>query len=143
LSLKYSDSVPADELGGVAARTLSAELAAMAAAGERSAVVAPLFLGPSGALASGVTAAAAEHGVELRLAECLVAEAAPDDSRVGDALADGVLHLAEERGLRFPLKVCPPRPMSTPLWVARPVRPRLWSNSQAFTGPLVTVLIEL
>ena len=105
VSLKWVDSVPADELGGVPARTLRAELEAMAAAGERCAVVAPLFLGPSDALASGVAAAAADLDVELRLGDCLVAEQAPDDARVGRAMADGVLRLAEQRGLAPPLKV--------------------------------------
>jgi hypothetical protein len=105
VSLKWVDWVPADELGGVPARLLRAELEAMAAAGERHAVVAPLFLGPSDALATGVAAAAAELDVELRLGECLVTEQAPDDARVGQAMADGVLRLADEKGLAEPLKV--------------------------------------
>ena len=105
VSLKWVDWVPADELGGVPARLLRDELEAMAAAGERHAVVAPLFLGPSNALATGVAAAAAELDVEVRLGECLVTEQAPDDTRVGRAMADGVLRLADERGLTEPLKV--------------------------------------
>ena len=105
VSLKWVDSVPADELGGVPARLLRAELEAMATAGERHAVVAPLFLGPSDALAAGVAAAAAELDVELRLGECLVTEQAPDDARVGRAMADGVLRLADKKGLAQPLKV--------------------------------------
>jgi len=66
VSLKWVDGVPADELDGVPARLLRAELEAMAAAGERRAVVAPLFLGPSDALATGVAAAAADLDVEVR-----------------------------------------------------------------------------
>ena len=66
MSLKWVDGVPADELGGVPARLLRAELEAMAAAGERRAVVAPLFLGPSDALATGVAAAAADLDLEVR-----------------------------------------------------------------------------
>ena len=42
---------------------------------------------------------------QVRLGECLVTEQAPDDARVGRAMADGVRRLADERGLAEPLKV--------------------------------------
>ena len=110
VSLKYSDTIAPASLGGVRARTLQAELEALAAGGERRAVIAPLFLGPSGAFRDGVAACADElqragTPMELHVGECLVPAALPSDDRVARALAALVLRQSRARRLAQPLKV--------------------------------------
>lgn len=55
-SLGFSDEVDAAALGGVPARTLRTELASLVSSGAPGAIVAPLFLGPSGGLRRGIAA---------------------------------------------------------------------------------------
>ena len=110
VSVRFSDEVPAKELDGMPARTLAAELTSLASAGTRRAVVAPLFLGPSGAIRNGVEAcvdllSAEGLAMDIHLAECLVASQQPEDHRVARALAALVLRLARARRLAGPLKV--------------------------------------
>jgi sirohydrochlorin ferrochelatase len=117
-SVAYSDAIPLADLGGRPARTLSTELSAAYDSGEPGVVIAPLFLGPSGALSKGVTGSVASLDPTRRpcdpsvaapfrvcVGTCLVDDAAPMDTRVARALAAQVLWLARRRRLQPPLKV--------------------------------------
>lgn len=117
VSLAFSDTIPPAALDGSPARTLRSELAALRGRGDSSAVVVPLFLGPSGGLARNLAEciqelqdeeAADESGeapFDLRVAPCLVDDAAPSDPRIGRALAARVLSTARRWRLRGPLRV--------------------------------------
>lgn len=104
-SLAYSDTIAADKLDGVRATTLSSSLAALAERGEKGAVVAPLFLGPSAGLARALAACKEEvasySSFELHATACLVddaTEAHTADTRVAEALAEEVLAVASATG---------------------------------------------
>ena len=91
VSLLHSDSVPASELDGQPARLLAESLDAFGQAGGKTAVVLPLFFGPSGALAEylppRIEALAAKY-TESRfiLAKCLES---PNDNSTA-LLAQGI-----------------------------------------------------
>ena len=107
-SVGFSDTIAPEALGGVRARVLSDVLADVSARGDDGATIAPLFLGPSGGLTKGVASCTADlpAGFELRVGACLVDDkGAPEDDRVGRALAAQVLQLADDAHLRDPLKV--------------------------------------
>ena len=110
VSLRFSDSIPAAKLGGVAARVLSDELRALEVRGEARAVVTPLFLGPSESFTKGVAECVAELDgagarLDLQVGSCLVDEASPDDDRIARTLASLVSQVSEAHSLRDPLKV--------------------------------------
>jgi len=111
-SLRFSDTVPPEELDGQPAQLLRDVLIERAATSvdAAGAVVVPLFFGPSAGLASAVRQCE-EDLAEQRLvlptivAPPLVAEELPDDDRVARAMTDLVLQVAAEKNLQEPLKV--------------------------------------
>lgn len=106
-SIAFSDGVPAADLGGQPAHTLRQALGGLVERGEHSAIVTPLFLGPSGAIRRGLNACAddLDDSFQLSVGACLVDENQPADERVARALAAQVLHAARRVGARPPLKV--------------------------------------
>ena len=138
-SLAYSDSVPADALGGVRAQTLNQTLEVLAQSGASGAIIAPLFLGPSMGLRRAVdscTAALDEiapSSFDLRVGPCLVDEARPGDDRIARALASHVLRLARRQALQGPLRVvvCD---HGTPSPAVHAVRERLATEVRAILG---------
>ncbi|KAL3907375.1 MAG: hypothetical protein SGPRY_010194 [Prymnesium sp.] len=110
-SLRFSDSIGAEELGGEGAWLLRDALRAYEARGMSRAVVVPLFLGPSASLEKGVDACLTELraeglGLEVHLGRCLVdLEEQASDDRVACALAALVEEVAEARGISTPLRV--------------------------------------
>eukprot|EP00962_Isochrysis_galbana_P022327 scaffold6669_cov146-Isochrysis_galbana.AAC.1 len=107
VSLRWSDGVPAEKLGGDPARTLGPALRALAARGIDSVAIVPLFLGPSDGLRTALEAARQDPGAppHLALGSCLVDEATPDDVRVGRAIAAGILRTARVQKLARPYRV--------------------------------------
>ena len=112
-SVAFSDGIPTELLDGAPAKLLGDLVLDLAERGEPSAIIAPLFLGPSGGLSKGLAAAraAAPAGFDLLVGECLVADAEQEDSgmpvdtRVARALATEVLRVARRKRLVAPLKV--------------------------------------
>lgn len=137
-SLGFSDEVDAAALGGVPARTLRTELASLVSSGAPGAIVAPLFLGPSGGLRRGVAACQEElagtSSFDLRVGACLVDESEPADNRVGRALTAKVLQVARRARLRFPLKVLVVD-HGTPSRPVHEVRERLAGEVRELLGP--------
>ena len=110
VSLRWSDTVPAVELGGVEACVLGEALHNLEARGETRAILAPLFLGPSASLSSAVRKSVAKlvatgSKLDLHVGKCLVDEAHADDLRVARAMASLVLRTARAKRLRLPLQV--------------------------------------
>jgi sirohydrochlorin ferrochelatase len=107
VSLRWSDGVPAEELGGEPARTLGPALRALAAQGVDSVAIVPLFLGPSDGLRTALEAARQDPAApaHLALGSCLVDEATPDDVRVGRAVTTGILRTARAHKLPRPYRI--------------------------------------
>lgn len=107
VSLLHSSGVPKEELGGVAAELLEpALLKWLSLHPEGSAVLLPLFFGPSGALTDYIperlqAARIKFRHADLRLARCLV-DPAETDTRIAQALADAARHTVQLHGLKRP-----------------------------------------
>ena len=107
VSLLHSSRIDPAELDGQAAELLEPALEHYLAAGGKSAVVLPLFFGPSAALTDYVpprlAALRARHpSADLRPATWLVDIERPEDRRIATALADRVRTTLRDRGLRRP-----------------------------------------
>jgi sirohydrochlorin ferrochelatase len=92
VSMRHSNRIPADELGGVPAETIDEALATRASAGVRRVTVVPLFFGPSGALTTYLPEVARRFpGIEVRLCPALHRAG---DARLAMIIATNVLGVA-------------------------------------------------
>lgn len=107
VSLRWSDGVAAAKLDGTPACILESTLRALAADGIDSVAIVPLFLGPADGIRSAFATAQQDGAAppQLALGACLVDEASPDDTRVGRALAAGILRTARANRLAVPYRV--------------------------------------
>lgn len=107
VSLLHSSGVPKEELGGVPAELLEpALLSWLGQNPEGSAILLPLFFGPSGALIDYIPerlqAARAKFPLaDLRLARCLV-DPGETDTRIAQALVDAARHTVQLHALKRP-----------------------------------------
>jgi sirohydrochlorin ferrochelatase len=124
VSLLHSGKIDPAELGGQRADTFQRFVLAQRERGVHRFFVTPLFFGPSGAtqdyLPERVAAIREERSwpeLEVRVAPCLVDVSHPDDNRVAQILADGVVETAGAAGLsRASVALCDhgaPRPSVT------------------------------
>jgi sirohydrochlorin ferrochelatase len=92
VSMRHSNRIPADELGGVPAETIEVALATRADAGVSHVTVVPLFFGPSGALTSYLPEVAGRFPqVQVRLCPALHRAG---DPRLAQIIATNVLGVA-------------------------------------------------
>jgi sirohydrochlorin ferrochelatase len=104
VSLRHSNAVPVDQLGGQPAELLTDALAARLQAGESEFLVVPLFFGPSGALTDFLPARVAAlkakfPQLRVRVAPWLVDVGAASDERMAAILEDNVrAKIAESSG---------------------------------------------
>jgi sirohydrochlorin ferrochelatase len=96
VSMRHSNRIPAEALGGVPAEMIDEALAARAAAGVRRVTVVPLFFGPSGALTEYLPEVAKRFPqVEVRICPALHRTG---DARLAQILAISILGAAVQPG---------------------------------------------
>jgi sirohydrochlorin ferrochelatase len=95
-SMRHSNRIPPEEIGGVPAETLEDALAARAAAGVTRVTVVPLFFGPSGALTSYLPEVVRRFPqVEVRVCAALHRKG---DARLAQIIATNILGVAIQLG---------------------------------------------
>lgn len=105
VSMRHSNRIPVDQIGGVPAETIEEALSKRVVAGVKRVTVVPLFFGPSGALTAYLPEVARRFPeIEVRLCRALHRVG---DSRLAQILATNVLGVAVQLGASSP-----PRPVA-------------------------------
>ena len=93
VSMRHSNRIPVEHLGGRAAEVIEEALSRQTAAGVKRVTVVPLFFGPSGALTEFLPEAAWRfHGVEVRLCATLHRTG---DNRLAEIIAGNVRFVSQ------------------------------------------------